>query len=101
MDRGHCSHPDPVWAAPPLCPDMIFGKAGDSGLVHIMRPANDPVLASGLAWHRRALQHADRAAPPPNESAGDSIIPNGAYDGPQKSRQPPYRSIDIEPVGNA
>ena len=25
-DRGHCSHPNLVWAASPLCPDMIFGK---------------------------------------------------------------------------
>src|SRR5262249_15656727 len=23
---GHCSHPDLVWAAPPLRPDMIFGR---------------------------------------------------------------------------
>src|SRR5881227_3062525 len=25
-DRGHCSHPNLVWAAPPLRSDMIFGK---------------------------------------------------------------------------
>src|SRR5262249_2194693 len=25
-DRGYCSHPDLVWAAPPLRPDMIFGR---------------------------------------------------------------------------
>ena len=25
-DRGHCGQTDLVWAAPPLCPDIIFGK---------------------------------------------------------------------------
>src|SRR4029453_5783848 len=25
-DRGRCSHPNLVWAAPPLCPDIVFGR---------------------------------------------------------------------------
>src|SRR5262249_35911642 len=30
-DRCHCRHPHLVWTAPPLCPDMIFGKDTDPG----------------------------------------------------------------------
>jgi hypothetical protein len=36
-DRGHCSHPDLVRAAPPLRPDMIFGRHNSCALLLLVR----------------------------------------------------------------
>src|SRR5262249_27774231 len=43
-DQGHCSHPNRVWAAPPLRPDIIFGRPRKS----IMKRALTGIAIVGI-----------------------------------------------------
>src|SRR5262249_53847929 len=43
-DQGHCSHPNRVWAAPPLRPDIVFGRPRKS----IMKRARTGIAIVGI-----------------------------------------------------
>jgi hypothetical protein len=49
--RGHCHHPDLVRVAPPIRPDMIFGKDRDW---RRMRRCDDPSNDLGPLWSHQS-----------------------------------------------